>query len=251
MINTTTAVRILATSTSPVGRVVLLPPAASGPTAAFRGWGGCAPKHLEVLGIELPGRGSRLLEAPHRSFADMLHETLSALAAREELPTVIVGHSLGGLIALEVAKVVQPASVVVAHTRSPVNMSTGDIDHDDYLVNFVMRDLEKMRAFARIPEVLELVERTLRSDLHAVAGHDFGDHPTLDSPLLVVSAIDDPIAPPSSMRGWERVSTGHCSYLYVDGGHHAVHLAGVRDHVIRWAAQYLDLQTPAGLEQVG
>jgi medium-chain acyl-[acyl-carrier-protein] hydrolase len=78
-------------------------PHAGGGVATFRGW----PERLanaEVGIAQLPGRGSRLREPVVTTLVDAAAGVADSIAAAPASPTVLFGHSLGALIAFEVAK---------------------------------------------------------------------------------------------------------------------------------------------------
>src|SRR5688572_11823589 len=83
-------------------RLVCLPHAGGG-VATFRGW----PEQLpaaEVSIVQLPGRGSRLREPLVDSLVSAADAVADSIAASPACPTVLLGHSLGALIAFESAR---------------------------------------------------------------------------------------------------------------------------------------------------
>src|ERR1700734_2402956 len=79
-------------------------PFAGGSAAVFAGWGEKLKPGIEEWAAHPRGRGRRFSEPPHRSVAEMVQDYLTVLRAHLDLPFAFYGHSLGGLLALELAQ---------------------------------------------------------------------------------------------------------------------------------------------------
>jgi surfactin synthase thioesterase subunit len=99
--------------------VVCVPQAGSG-CGVFRAWQHELGDVATVVGVQLPGRENRFVEPPPSSFD---HAVMEIVAALVELgtPTVLFGHSLGGLFGYEVARALPapPSALVVAASHPP------------------------------------------------------------------------------------------------------------------------------------
>ncbi|WBO65114.1 thioesterase II family protein [Streptomyces camelliae] len=82
--------------------LVVVPGAGCGPTY-FHSWKGLLPAMWRVHAVCLPGRGSRYRDEPCRTLSAAADEVGDALAAARIQRPVFFGHSLGALLALEVA----------------------------------------------------------------------------------------------------------------------------------------------------
>ncbi|TXC66112.1 thioesterase [Piscinibacter aquaticus] len=71
--------------------------------AVYRPWAVDLPPDVEVCAIELPGRGSRLREAPLDSVARIVSELIPHLQAEVDRPFAFFGHSMGAVLAYETA----------------------------------------------------------------------------------------------------------------------------------------------------
>src|ERR1700678_1064704 len=79
-------------------------PFAGGSATAFAGWGEKLKPGIEVWAAHPRGRGIRYTEPPQRSVAEMAQDSLPVLRAHLDLPFAFYGHSVGGLLALELAQ---------------------------------------------------------------------------------------------------------------------------------------------------
>jgi pimeloyl-ACP methyl ester carboxylesterase len=85
---------------------------------------------FEPLAIDLPGHGGRLLEEPLRDVAAMAVFAGRAMRERWSRPGLVVGHSMGGAVALQLA-LDQPESVaglVLVSTAARLRVATALLD---------------------------------------------------------------------------------------------------------------------------
>src|SRR6266536_1772873 len=80
-------------------------PYAGGGASAYRTWVNELPAHIEVVPVQPPGREDRYTEEPFRRMADMVDGLIHSLQPlMVDMPFAFFGHSLGGIVALEVAR---------------------------------------------------------------------------------------------------------------------------------------------------
>ena len=79
-------------------------PHAGGSALAFARWSKTLQAGIEVFGVQLPGRGARINEKPYRSMRVLIPELVNGLSDVLDAPFAFFGHSMGALIAFEVAR---------------------------------------------------------------------------------------------------------------------------------------------------
>ena len=85
----------------PTTRLLCLP-CAGGSAAVFAGWPAALPASAVVQSVLLPGRETLLAAPPVRSVERYVEELERSLAeAADDLPIVVLGHSLGALVGYE------------------------------------------------------------------------------------------------------------------------------------------------------
>src|SRR5712691_357769 len=100
-------------------------PYAGGGSAVFRGWSDYFPKEVEVCPIQLPGRGSRLSEAPFTSMQPLAEALTDVLCSRTDRPFAFFGYSMGATLSFEIVRqarkkcLQQPLHLIVAACRAP------------------------------------------------------------------------------------------------------------------------------------
>src|SRR4051812_21173238 len=96
---------VLQATTYPQAPVTLIcVPFAGGGTAAYHGWAALLPPFVQPWMLRLPGRESRLREQPHHDLLDLAETAADVLAPRLDGPFAFYGHSLGALVAFEIAR---------------------------------------------------------------------------------------------------------------------------------------------------
>lgn len=214
--------------------IVCFPSAGAGATF-FAGWRRLLPADVEALAVELPGRESRLGEVPLRDAAavvDRVGPLLSGLDARQ---LVLFGHSLGALLAYEVAHWLrdhdgtQPAALIVSASRPPHLPSrlAGITACDDA---GVVEGLRRMgcdpSGALSDPEVAELFMPALRADLTIVESYGRARRARpLDIPVLALFGRDDLLTDAGDMADWAEHTAADYAYREFPGGH-----LFVRDH---------------------
>jgi surfactin synthase thioesterase subunit len=100
---------------------VLCFPHAGGGASAFRGWTRDQPPGVDIRAVQLPGREDRIREP----FPEDILALCEALLPSLDVPYVLVGNSLGALVAFELARQFQqryflpPIRLVAVGARPP------------------------------------------------------------------------------------------------------------------------------------
>src|SRR6266576_5801192 len=77
---------------------------AGGSAMIFRPWQKAMAPEIEVFSVQLPGRGGRVMEPPATRMPALADMTTDAVARYIDRPFAFFGHSMGGLLAFEVAQ---------------------------------------------------------------------------------------------------------------------------------------------------
>jgi len=161
-------------------------PYGGGAARAYRPWTQILPPEIDVCAIQLPGRGNRLCEPllPKMSLAvELVGKEIVSLLDR---PYAFFGHSMGAILAFEVARLLRRgvdvaaalAAVEVTRGQVPAAVSAAAVTAartgvnsaaDDSGEEFLPASDHLVRV--KLGEVGELVE--LRQD-EAVNGHEYG-----------------------------------------------------------------------------
>ncbi|NEY36079.1 alpha/beta fold hydrolase [Streptomyces sp. PRKS01-65] len=183
---------------------------------------------VRVAGVQYPGRQDRLGE-PAVTDLTVLADTVAALLARRPgPPPVLFGHSMGALIAFEVA-----ARLEHRHGRAPAGLVVSAMSAPHRCAAEAAREPaddaaaaeELLRLGGTDPQILAdeevraLVLSVLRGDYRAVRGYRPGSVPApLSCPLAAFTGLDDELDA-GAVRAWSGYTTAPFSLRGFPGGH--------------------------------
>lgn len=204
-------------------------PYAGGSAATFRLWPARLPTQLGVWVVQLPGRASRLDELAVSDIPALADAVARALAPHLHLPLTFFGHSMGAVLAFEVARFLTsrggpaPRHLVVSGRRPPDMPGTETPIHrlsDDKFIAEIGRRYGAVPAeLLREPEVLALLLPGLRADFASLETFRPGMRPPLDCPISAFGGTHDPLTPRAHLEAWRRQTTGAFRVRNFPGDH--------------------------------
>ncbi len=191
-------------------RLFCIPYAGSG-AAAYRGWAENAPG-LDVSYIQPPGRESRLREKPFTSIPALVEAIAGQLDGWTDRPYALYGHSVGGLVAFELAREFrrrgrrQPAHLFVSASRAPhLPSEHPPVCHlpDSELLDEVHRRYDSVPVQLRNdPELRELLVPCLRADLTLFETYQYVGLDPLACGITCFGATRDRVVSPGAIEPW-------------------------------------------------
>ncbi len=208
-------------------KLVCLPFAGAG-ASFYRSWSSLCGSGLDVVAVQLPGRERRIDEAPHTD----VHEAVAELAPavlEQAVPDermVLFGHSLGAVLAFELAHRLLAGGVEVAHLfvsgspgpRTPREERATGLD-DDRFIDRVAEFAGVHHAALANPEVRELVLPTLRADVRMHEDYRPRTTDPLPVPVTALRGRDDGLVDARRAREWALETTRGFDLVELDGGH--------------------------------
>jgi medium-chain acyl-[acyl-carrier-protein] hydrolase len=228
-------------------------PSAGGGASVFRQWRLTQGDDLEVVAIELPGRETRIAEPLRVRVAALVDDLLDTLPT--DRPYALFGHSMGGLIAFELARALvtprpAPAHLFVSSFRAPHLPRRGPLKHllsHEALVDEMRRMGGTPAELLDNPEALALLLPVLRADLTIVETYEFADGPPLSCSVTAFGGMSDDDVSAAELEPWggytrERfrldILPGDHFYLY----HATEHLLDTVRHDLRLPLKHAALQ---------
>ncbi|WP_398496076.1 thioesterase II family protein [Variovorax sp.] len=207
--------------------LLCLPCAGASATMYLR-WRRLLPRWIEVVPLELPGRGSRLGE----DFVEDFDAMVSLLCGEHEVALrgnfALFGHSMGALLAWGIAQRLRatgrplPRALLVSGSAAPSQRDPDrfvDMDDDEALIADMRKQGGTPEELFASPELLRMTLDTLAADYRVCEGFAHRGAAPLPLPLHVFAGRDDDIQP-WRVEAWsaETLDAGF-SLDWFEGGH--------------------------------
>jgi medium-chain acyl-[acyl-carrier-protein] hydrolase len=170
-----------------------------------------------------------LQEAPLTRFRDLVDAAAAGLGSHFDRPFALFGHSMGGLLAFEVARTLAargaalPIHLFVSGRRAPHLSAShppiSHLDHDAFVAEVRRRyDGIPEEVFSN-PDLMELLVPTLRADLMALEGYTHVAGAPLECPITAYGGSVDPEATEPEIAAWAPYSRVAFRYHILPGNH--------------------------------
>lgn len=216
------------TAVQPKARLFCFPHAGGG-APAFRLWPQGLPAGLQVLALQLPGRGNRLRERPIARMSALTESIVAELGPHLDRPYFFFGHSMGAVVALQVAQAIAatgqrpPAHVFLSGRRPPhlprteANLHT--LADDEFLQQIGERYGGIPAEVLRERDLLDLLLPALRADIEALETFIPPPAEPLPCGLTVYGGDADRLVTLEQLRAWRQYTRGSFRVRQFRGGH--------------------------------
>jgi medium-chain acyl-[acyl-carrier-protein] hydrolase len=231
-------------------------PYAGGSAPVFAGWSERLQPEIEVWAALPRGRGQRFRETTLETVEAMVDDYLWALRDNLDVPFAFYGHSLGGLVAFEMARRLEaeglptPEHLFAGASAPPhfglVHSRIGYLPDAEFVDVVQERYAGIPAAVLNEPELMELLLPVLRADFAAYENYELADTGSLNCPITVFAGSEDRGIAPEVMAGWGQHTRGNFAMHTVPGDH--FFLAVSKELVlttVQQELQRLGLQIPA------
>ena len=211
-------------------------PYAGGGASVYRGWGAALPGDVEVCPVQLPGRESRLREAPFSHWEPLVAALAEVLPPYFEMPFAFFGHSMGALLAFELARALRrtggplPLALFVSGRRSPQLPAREEPIHTLPEPEFIA----KLRELNGTPEevlqhseLMRLLLPILRADFGVNETYEYRDEEPFDFGISAFGGLGDEDVTKEDVELWRTQTRGRFRLRMLPGDHFFLH--GARD----------------------
>ena len=205
-------------------------PYAGGGGMIYRTWHQYLPSDIEVCAVQLPGRENRLRERPFTNLVELVQQLLPHLLPYLDKPYAIFGHSMGALIAFELAQqlVRQPGRIptylFVSGRRAPFlpepELPLHKLPTDEIFL------AELQRRYNNIPapiyedaELRALFAPLLRADLALVETYQCPAPTSLPCSIVALGGDSDPLVSLTELQSWQTLTHAAFALHRFHGGH--------------------------------
>jgi medium-chain acyl-[acyl-carrier-protein] hydrolase len=202
-------------------------PYAGGGASVFRSWSKDLPQNLELCAVQLPGRENRVREPPFRHISALIEILTESIKSYLNLPFAIFGHSVGALVAFELARQIRrvyglsATHLFVASRRAPHLVSQEAI-HRLPDASFI----EELRRYDGIPELLlrekelmQLLLPAIRADFAINETYVYSAEEPLECPISVFGGLNDPKVSSDYLTPWREHTRRVFSQHIFPGNH--------------------------------
>jgi surfactin synthase thioesterase subunit len=217
-------------------------PFAGGNSYAYRDWAQHIADRIEVIPVELPGRGKRAGEDLLLSMDALVDDALRQLRPALREPYAFYGHSMGACLAYLLTRAAlanslpPPIHLFCTGRNAPSVM--GDYRDRHLLPKAVF--IEELRAMGGCPEAIlnddDLMDYflpILRADFQAHASYVYRPELPLDIPVTVMMGMEDAETERAAVLDWQRETKHPLDVVEFSGGHFFIadHLSAIGRHI--------------------
>ncbi|MGW6739891.1 thioesterase II family protein [Streptomyces sp. NPDC055025] len=201
-------------------------PFAGGSATYYADWVRDFTGPVELVPVQLPGRGARMSEPPATDMLELADEIAELIAAEPTEP-LLFGHSMGAILAFEVSRRLIALGRPVRHLfvsgrpaptiARPVHR-VSDLPRDEF-VQMLREYGAADEAVFDHAELLDLLIPTIRADFAMIEKYRCDRGPLLSCPVSAWCGDGDPEVPPTAMRPWADQTSGAFTLSVLPGGH--------------------------------
>jgi surfactin synthase thioesterase subunit/glycosyltransferase involved in cell wall biosynthesis len=186
------------------------------------GGGASAPEVAGAVPVRLPGRESRLAEAPFERMELLVTALAGAIAGYLDRPFGFFGNSMGAIVAFELARELRrrglplPRILIASSARAPryrLNHVPPPDPSDEELL------AEVQRVSGTPADALAAALPALRADTHLYRQYIYRSEPPLDVPIRAYGGVDDPNIKLEHLEAWSSETVSSFEARQFPGGH--------------------------------
>jgi medium-chain acyl-[acyl-carrier-protein] hydrolase len=221
-------------------------PYAGAAAYVFNNWPKFLPHDLEVCAIQLPGRGKRLREPVHTRMSTLCEAVYPAVRPLLDKPFTFFGHSMGAMIAFELARLLRrrrdpvPSQLFVSGRRAVQvhedDPRTYDLPEAEFIqelirLNGTPRDVLEHR------ELLDLMLPLLRADFELIHMYEYSREPPFAFPITAFGGLQDDEVSRDQLDAWREQTTATFRLHMLPGDHFFIHSA--QESMLRIISEYV------------
>jgi len=207
-------------------------PYAGGGASTYRKWPSASLRQIHLCAVQLPGRENRLGDPPYTQISQLVDVLRGELQPYFDMPFAFFGHSMGALIAFELARKLRrmrdpmPVRLFLSGRRAPDWPPARPAIY--HLPDAEFR--QEVRLLQGTPEevlnneeLMQILLPVLRADFAVCETYGYSAEEPLDIPLSVFGANHDPEVDRAGLEAWQRHTTGWMNLRIFEGNHFFLH----------------------------
>ncbi len=207
-------------------RLICVPHAGAG-ASIYRRWRDYLPEWIELYALQLPGREERLGQPPIQEWSDLQTACSKLFGQNSTMPIAVFGHSLGALIAIEIARQIQLVApkalqrVFLSGRPAPEPEQFGlDIPNDITIFkNWMVERFGRFDEAMEDKEIADLMLPIMLNDVKLLNSYTCQNMEKLAVNVSIFLGLDDPSTSPVNLKRWADITTGSSEFYEIPGGH--------------------------------
>jgi len=197
----------------------------------FRLWHKFLPTSVEVCPVQLPGRENRIQEEPYTNLSNLVNDLSDLIRPLLDVPFIFFGHSMGGLIAFELARSIRkkdmalPNLLIIAGLVAPHDPDQPPVVHHLPPNEFVeyIRQLEGTpEEVLKNPKLMDFFMPLLRADFTLYEKHQYYKEAPLQCPIVVYGGLEDESVPEKTLVSWRDLTSLSFKKRMFPGNHYFI-----------------------------
>jgi surfactin synthase thioesterase subunit len=187
-----------------------------------------APAGWAAVPVRLPGRESRLAEAPFERMGPLVAALADNIDSYLDRPFAFFGHSMGAAIAFELARELRrrsrplPATLIASGARAPQfrrhHVPPPPPSREAFIEE--LRRLQGIPAEAlEDPALMRAILPALEADAALYRNYVYAEDAPLPLPIRAYGGADDPNVRRDHLEGWAEQTTASFAVRIFPGGH--------------------------------
>ncbi len=207
-------------------------PYAGGSARIYSEWHRLLPDWIDVVPVELPGRGFRFGEPVREHLDELVADVRRTVAPKLDRPFAVFGHSLGAMLGFELVRELDRDGERAVHfypsgagaPHLPPRNPAPKVSRDAMRAHLAGLG-GTPRELVENDELMDLMMPVLLADFTIADSYRRPAEATLDCPVTAFCGVDDGEAPPTDVVAWRRHVRGPFAVRFLPGGHFFVDTA--------------------------
>lgn len=204
---------------------------AGGGGSIFRSWTKWLSDQVDLVAVQLPGRENRMDEPLLHSMELVTTPLADALPPLLDKPYAFFGHSTGALISFELTRVLrrrglpQPRLLIASGQDAP-QVKPAVVRHvlsDPEFIEVIRGCNGTPEVVLKNPALLEVLLPRIRADGAVYETYHYEQQAPLDCRIVVFHGLEDHMANPTAVAGWQGETQNSFHQYSFPGGHFFVH----------------------------
>lgn len=202
-------------------------PHAGGGASTFYPWSRVLPAGISSYAVQLPGRETRIRDTLHWQMQSVVQALTNALPPFLDQPFIFWGHSMGALLAYEVAQKLQqvlktPRRLIVSGCNAPHIPYLDPQIHQLPEAEFIAA-LQELNgtpsAVLQNAELRDLILPALRADFQIVETYTYQESQPLNCPITVLDGLEDDKTNEADLQEWQKHTSQLLEMFTFPGDH--------------------------------